>query len=127
MADYLLDTNVIIDYLRGDARKTEKLLELVNRGDLLYSCEIIVAEIFSGMRDGEQTVTETFMNSLHYLPVEESTARKAGSYRRIYNAKGHHLTIADTLIAALAINKNLTLLTDNLKDFPMPELRKEKL
>lgn len=126
MADYLLDTNIIIDYLRGDLRKVQVLRQLVSTGSILYSCEITVAETFSGMREEEREVTETFLNSLHYLPTEESAARRAGEFRKTYRSKGKQLTVADALIASLAINRNLTLLTDNIKDYPMPELKKEK-
>jgi predicted nucleic acid-binding protein len=127
MADYLLDTNVIIDCLRGDPHKKEGLAGLVAGGSLLHSCEITVAETFSGMREEERQVTEKFLNSLRYLPMEEEVARQGGELRRTYRAKGKNLTIADTLIASLAMNRNLILLTDNLKDYPMPQLRKEKL
>jgi predicted nucleic acid-binding protein len=32
------------------------------------------------------------------------------------------LTLADTIIAAIALEHGCTLMTDNLKDFPIPEL-----
>lgn len=126
MADYLLDTNVIIDYLRGDPRKKEVLASLVEGGNLLHSCEITVAETFSGMREEEREVTETFLDSLRYLAMDESVARQAGALRKTYRAKGKNLALADTLIASLAMSRNLILLTDNIKDYPMPRLRKEE-
>jgi len=36
--------------------------------------------------------------------------------------KGLTLDILDLIIAAVALSLNLTLATDNTKDFPMPEL-----
>lgn len=126
MGDYLLDTNIIIDYLRGDSRKVEFLKQLVSSGSILHSCEITVAETFSGMRKEEREVTETFLNSLNYLALEESAARRAGEFRKTCRSKGKQLSVADALIASLAIHKHLTLLTDNIKDYPMPELKKEK-
>jgi hypothetical protein len=36
--------------------------------------------------------------------------------------KGITLTLTDTMIAATALQYGLTLITDNKKDFPMPEL-----
>ena len=126
MADYLLDTNVIIDCLRGDLRKKEIMHRLVADGSLLHSCEITVAETFGGMREEEREVTETFLGSLRYLVTEETVARQAGEARKSYRSKGKTLTLADALIASLAMSRNLILLTDNIKDYPMPELKKEK-
>lgn len=126
MADYLLDTNVIIDYLRGDPVKVALLQKYVSMGSLIYSCEITVAEIFSGMRESEREDTESFLNTLYYAPIDQSTAKNAGEFRKIYRAKGKQITLADALITSVAITHNLILLTDNIKDYPMPELKKEK-
>jgi len=126
MADYLLDTNVIIDYLRGDSVKILLLQKYVSLGSLLYSCEITVAEIFSGMREKERENTEHFLNTLFYVPIDQSTAKNAGEFRKIYRARGKQITLADALIASVAVAHNLILLTDNIKDYPMPELKKEK-
>ena len=126
MSDYLLDTNIIIDYLRNDSRKVEYLEKLLQGGSLLHSCEITVAETFSGMYENERALTEEFISSLHYLTLGEKTARKAGEFRHSYRSKGKQLTLADALIASISIDNNLILLTDNLKDYPMPELQKMK-
>lgn len=39
-----------------------------------------------------------------------------------WQKKGRTLTLADTIIAAVAIEERCVLLTDNRKDFPMREL-----
>ena len=49
-------------------------------------------------------------------------ARKAGSLKNKWSRKGRTLTLADMLIAATALEHGLTLMTDNRKDFPIPEL-----
>lgn len=126
MADTLLDTNVIIDFLRGDPHTTEVLQRLVESGDVLHSCEITIAETFSGMRDEEKEETESFLKTLRYVSMSEEEAREGGNFRRIYRKKGKQLTLADALIGSLAISQNLILLTHNTKDYPMAELRKEK-
>jgi len=46
----------------------------------------------------------------------------AGLFKRDYTKKGHPLNLADALIAATAIHNNFPLLTDDTKDFPMPEI-----
>jgi predicted nucleic acid-binding protein len=39
-----------------------------------------------------------------------------------WHKKGHTLSLPDVTIAAVVLTYGLTLLTDNRKDFPMPEL-----
>ena len=46
----------------------------------------------------------------------------AGEFQCDYFRKGATLNLADVTIAAVALTHGLTLLTENRKDFPMPEL-----
>ena len=49
-------------------------------------------------------------------------ARRAGSLKSLYARKGRTLTLADMIVAATALEHNLTLITDNRKDFPVSDL-----
>lgn len=49
-------------------------------------------------------------------------ARLAGELKRNYARKGKTLNLGDVIVAAVAIYNELTLLTDNLKDFSYEEL-----
>ena len=49
-------------------------------------------------------------------------ARLAGELKRGFGKKGTTLSVSDTLIAAVAIQYQLSLITDNVRDFPMKEL-----
>ncbi len=42
--------------------------------------------------------------------------------KQAWARKGRTLALTDMLIAATALEHELTLITDNHKDFPMPEL-----
>ena len=44
------------------------------------------------------------------------------SYGNQWACKGRTLALADTIVAAAAIENHCVLMTDNRKDFPMPEL-----
>jgi predicted nucleic acid-binding protein len=50
-------------------------------------------------------------------------ARLAGELKRDFSKKGATLSVTDSLIAAVAIDYQLALLTDNTKDFPMKNLK----
>jgi predicted nucleic acid-binding protein len=123
MATFLLDTSVIIDVLNGKRERDVLLTRLLNAGNLLACCSINISEIYAGMRPREETATENFLESLDFYEVTWRVAKLAGLLKRDYSKKGQTLSLPDTTIAAVAIEYELTLITDNTKDFPMPELR----
>ena len=122
MATYLVDTSVIIDALNGKRNRKEFLLQLLRQGHLLACCSINVSEVYAGMRPKEEEATEKFLKSLAFYHVTWPVARLAGLLKRDHARKGTALTVADATIAAVAIVHELTLMTDNVKDFPMKEL-----
>ena len=123
MTTYLLDTSVIIDLLNGKRRRHELLKGLLSQGDLLACCAINIGEIYAGMHPKEEPGTEQFLRSLDYYETTWAVARKAGLLKRDYSKRGQTLTLPDTTIAAVAIEYDLMLITDNIKHFPMPELK----
>lgn len=122
MATYLLDTSVIIDALNNKRNRRDLLLNLLRQGHLLACCPINVAEVYAGLRPKEEPATEEFLRTLEYYHITWPVARMAGLLKRDHHRKGVTLTLADATIAAVAIVHELTLLTDNVKDFPMKEL-----
>ena len=122
MAVYLLDTSVVIDVLNNKRGRPALLLELVRAGHTLACCPINITEIYAGLRPKEEAATEGFLASLKHFPISPRAARLAGELKRDYGRKGVTLNLGDAIIAAVAICHELTLLTDNLKDFPMESL-----
>lgn len=123
MATYLLDTNIIIDVLNEKRGRPDLLRNLLSERHLLACCPVNVTEVYAGLRPKEELATETFLNSLQYIPITFPVARLAGLLKREYSKKGKVLNIADATIAAVAIHHNLPLITDNTKDFPMKQLQ----
>lgn len=122
MSTYLLDTNVIIDILNDKKGRRALLLDLLNQGHVLGCCPINVSEIYAGLRPREETATEEFLQSLQYFDITWPIARRAGLLKRDYSKKGKTLTISDATIAAVALQHKVTLITANVRDFPMKEL-----
>lgn len=118
----LLDTTVLIDALRSRRERRALLARLVLAGHGLATCAINVAEIYAGMRKTEEAGTSAFLESLDCYPVDCQIARRAGELRNFWAGKGVTLSLADTFVAATALENGLVLATDNRKDFPMPEL-----
>ncbi len=122
MPTYLLDTSVIIGALNDKRNRRFILLDLLKQGHVLACCPINVSEVYAVVRPKEELETETFLRSLKYYDITWPIARAAGLLKRDYASRGKTLTLADATIAAVAIQHNLTLLTDNIRDFPMKEL-----
>lgn len=123
MAGFLLDTTITIDAINNKRDRRQFLRGLIEQGHILACCPINVAEIYAGMRPKEEESTGQFLASLAYYPISFQAARRAGEFKRDFAKKGVTLTLTDTLVAAVAIEHQLYLLTDNTKDFPMKELR----
>ena len=123
MYTYLLDTSVIIDILNGKKERDKLLRELLQQGHLLACCSINISEVYAGMRDKEANRAERFLHDLEFFKISWEVARDAGLLKRDYSQKGRQLSLTDTTIAAVCLANGLTLMTDNVKDFPMPELR----
>ena len=79
-------------------------------------------EVYAGLRPGEEARTKAFLDSPGYFPVTKEIAIQTGILRREWRAKGQTLSFSDVTIAAVALANGCTLLTDNRKHFPMPEL-----
>lgn len=122
VSTYLIDTSVIIDALNDKRDRRSLLLGLLKRGHILACCPINVAEVYAGLRPKDEAATEELLRSMECYEITWPVARMAGLLKRDFARKGKALGIADATIAAVAISHDLTLLTDNLKAFPMKEL-----
>ena len=112
----LIDTDVLIDYLRGKAESVSYLEDLTQ--SLLVSV-ITVAELYAGVREGtERTKLDEFIRAFEIVPVNREIAMRGGLYRRDY-MKSHNVGLADALIAATVEFRQATLVTLNSKHFPM--------
>ncbi len=117
MTSFLVDTDVLIDFLRGYAPAVEWMGNLQNRP--LVSV-ITLAELRAGMRSGEQRALETLFDASVVIPVNEQIAGRAGDLRREFGPS-HGTGLADALIAASSIVNKARLATLNVKNYPMME------
>ncbi len=119
----LLDTTVLIDALRGREDRRRLLAELVEGGHGLVISAINVGEVYAGMRAEEAVRTDAFLSSLECYPVTRGIAQKAGALKSAWAGKGRTLALADMIVAATALEHGLVLMTENRKDFPMPNVK----
>jgi predicted nucleic acid-binding protein len=120
----LLDTSVLIDALCLRHRRRELLAELVQAGHTLATTALNVAEVYAGMRPEEAQRTEALLGVLDCYDLTGSSGRRAGTLKQQWSGKGRTIALADMIVAAIALERGCTLMTDNRKDFPMEELCK---
>ena len=121
MKPVLVDTDVLINFLRGKPKAKEFLLAQLDSGPILCSV-ITVAEIFAGMRPHEQEKTRELLDNLEIIPVTRAIAEKAGLYKG--GIKSHSLELDDCIIAATAHLWKATLVTGNDRHYPMDDIKK---
>jgi predicted nucleic acid-binding protein len=103
VADLLIDTDIFVDHLRG-ARQLK-----VGRHRLHYSV-ITRTELFAG--NTASNLTAELLAPFRELVIDRAVAERAGRVVREFG-----LRLPDALIAATAVEHQLSLLTRNTKDF----------
>lgn len=112
----LVDTDVLIDYLRG-RREAVALIASTKQSILISS--LAVAVLYAGVRGEEEEQTiEGFLDTLTVVPVSAAVAKAAGLYRKQY-LKSHGIGLADAVMAATARQEGAALITLNVKHYPM--------
>jgi len=112
----LIDTDILIDYLRGHPSAISFIEQ--NIDDLVISA-VSVAELYQGVREGyERTKLSRMISALTVLPLTQEIAKTAGLFRRDYR-DSIGCGLADCMIAATASEHHLALATLNDKHFRM--------
>jgi predicted nucleic acid-binding protein len=110
----VLDTNILIEILKGNQSIIDKLTSL--EADL-YISSITVMELYYGaLNKAELFQLKKFISLFKLIEVNETISSIATELIFEY-AKSHNLAIPDSLIASTAISIKSKLLTLNLKDF----------
>ncbi|GAB4452502.1 MAG: type II toxin-antitoxin system VapC family toxin [Anaerolineales bacterium] len=118
----LIDTDIAIDHFHGHKETFEYFVQSLIDGEILAMSVVGLTEILSGMRSGEQERTEKLLSLFVMIDVDEQIARKAGEYLNQYR-KSHGMEMADALIAATAFVAGAELVTRNVEDYPMPDVK----
>ncbi len=117
---YLLDTNIIITAMKGDAKVREKL-ERIPLSDLVLS-PIVLGELEVGVeksqhRDKNRSRLERIVNGMPCLPLDTETSRRYGLIRGELERNGTPIGANDYWIAAHALATGSVLVTHNVSEF----------
>jgi predicted nucleic acid-binding protein len=111
----LVDTDVWIDYLRGNLQAIKFVQQLPER---VWISAVSVAELHAGVREGaEREALAQLLSTLEVVDLNASVAMRGGLLRRDYG-RSHGVGLNDALIGATALEMQLQLLTLNVKHYP---------
>jgi len=111
------DTDVLIDFLAGQAPGAGAVAEHLGQGDLATTV-ITLYELFSGARTPrQQSVVTQLLKALLVLPLDDPAAETAAVVRRNLMTRGEDIGMADCLIAGIVLNGDGRLLTRNSRHF----------
>jgi len=111
----LVDTDVMVDFLRGHP-KAVTLIQTYSARIILSS--IVAAELYAGITgDEELRKLDSLISLFRVVPVSIALARAGGLYKKRY-AKSHGVGLADAIIAATTEAENADLKTLNTKHYP---------
>ncbi|MFH1602122.1 MAG: PIN domain-containing protein [Candidatus Shapirobacteria bacterium] len=118
MANILVDTNIIIDYLRQKNKSKSIFFKIFSQKEnKAFVALVTVAELWAGKSAAQKKTSqllEKIINGCQVLIPSLNTAKKTGELLRQTN---YNLSYQDAQIAALSLENKLEVLTFNQKDF----------
>lgn len=116
MIRILVDTSIIIDFLRQKDKSKTILVRLEQSQSMLCTSILTHAECYSGKSIWEKKeameVLKILFSGIKILPLEENISEKAGQI----SAK-NRIDLLDAIIAATALVHKIDLATLNVKNF----------
>lgn len=118
---YLLDTNTCVYALNRTDDALADRLRAARRSELFVS-SLTIAELFFGARRSNRSIENVkrvarFVAPLGELQFDRQAAEAYGSLRADLAASGRQFGPVDMLIAATALGRGLTVVTNNTREF----------
>lgn len=115
----LLDTNVVVAHLKGNATVSARLADRIE--DVAVPA-LVVAELDYGAKASARPAENlerlaTFLECIEVVPFDEAAASTYGTLRAKLRAIGKPTGEIDALIAAVALSRSAILVTHNTRDF----------
>ncbi|MBR9778119.1 MAG: type II toxin-antitoxin system VapC family toxin [Cytophagales bacterium] len=116
---YLLDTNICVHFLRGKFGVIDKFLEIGTENFAIS--EITFAELVFGAENSSNPkknlkLIEVFTNQIVILPIFNAIYLYGKEKTRL-RSKGLMISDFDLLIGCTAVDREMVMVTENLKEF----------
>lgn len=109
---FLPDTCAWIEYFKPGASPLKQALEHLLLNDDIFVCGPVLYELTQGLRsDKEKSAVLEALKSLEYIEMSEDLWIKAGELSLALRKGGKTIPFSDVLIASVAINNNLSIIT----------------
>lgn len=116
MRAYLIDTNILIDFLRGKSSAIAFMNSLKIQPVI---SALTISELFAGVKGKKEKVAiHNLVTACEVISIDDEIAEEGGLLKNKY-FKSHSVGLADALIGATSILTKLTLVTLNKEHFPM--------
>ena len=119
----IFDTSFVIDVMGGNKAATEKLSELISKGEPeVVAAPTIIFELFSGLAQSSKPELErkkiiSVLSRVAVLQLEISAAERGGEIDGMLTKAGEQIDPIDSMIAGIALVKGEKVLTKNIKHF----------
>ena len=118
--DYLVDTDWVIDYLNSAERTVRRIEEFLPAG--IGLSVVSLAELYEGLvgsnkPEEDEAALRLLLEAVDVVPLDDAACRVFGEERARLRAQGNLIGDMDILIGATAMSNNLTMLTNNRRDF----------
>ena len=118
---FLVDTDILIEILRGNAQLL-RIFTALPVATILYVSSITAAELYHGAARsrnpaGSRAEVAALLSQVQVLPVDDVVAARFGELKAGLQAAGQVIADFDLLIAATALVHDLPLATHNIRDF----------
>jgi tRNA(fMet)-specific endonuclease VapC len=117
---YLLDTNTLIYFFKGEGQVAKHLFalsppQIAIPSIVIYELEVGIAKSTSPQKRKEQL--NSLIQNVTIIPFDLKEAHSSANIRANLERSGNPIGPIDTLIAGCALAHNHTLVTQNLKEF----------
>lgn len=117
---YMLDTNVISDLIKDPMGKISRQIEKESESSVCSSI-IVASELrYGAVKSGSKELllrVDAALSAIEIFPFETPADAEYAKIRADLAARGKPIGPNDLLIAAHALSLNLTLVTDNVREF----------
>jgi predicted nucleic acid-binding protein len=121
----LVDSDVLIEHLRGKAAARDWLVRARQSSGPLAISVVSLTEIAGGMRPPERREVMRLLGSMQRFEVTGQVAWRASTLMQEYRRSHSGIGPGDYLIAATALTEGLEIATLNIRHYPMfPKLER---
>jgi tRNA(fMet)-specific endonuclease VapC len=118
----LLDTDILIPYLRKDVKIKNKVSDLISRNLLLSTTTINVAELYLGAylskkKKENLNSVKNLISKLDIISFNTNHGRIYGELKAKLQKRGTIINELDIFIAAIVLERDTRLITRNIRHF----------